>query len=127
MGLDICHAKPSLKTRDTMDYFTLDELTESPKFLTKFKHLLTDVEVEEGLFVKALFFTELYVQRKRMNKDFIKEFENGKLYFDISSVKRASKFLKARTGEEQIELEKNFKANFIDNFVEDESVFYASW
>jgi hypothetical protein len=127
MGLDICHAIPSPKTDDTYVYFTMDALKDNPEFILKYKEWFTDVDLDNGILVKALYVVDIFVQRKEVNATFSLIFENCKPYFDLASVVHASRFLEARSGRKQKELEDTFKANFIDNFVEGESIFYVSW
>jgi len=128
MGLDICHAKPTLKISSRLEFFTVEELSGNPDYVKKYSHLLTDVEVGDDFkIVKALYFIDVATQRKRMNEHFVNDFENCKVYFDLESVIKASNYLKALDGESQSELEEEFKRNFIDNFIEGESIFYISW
>lgn len=127
MGLDICHVKPSIKTNDTLEYFTLDEFKDFPEFLEKHKHLITIIDNDDDSQTQVIYYTDKGYQRKQVTDNFIDIFENDKLYFDIDSVKKAKRFLKANTDKEQAELEKEFQLNFIDNFVEGESVFFISW
>ncbi|WKZ60579.1 MAG: hypothetical protein QY309_03680 [Cyclobacteriaceae bacterium] len=77
--------------------------------------------------IKGLYWTAKGYQRKGMNKDFYKDFENCKLYFDKASVLKASLYLKPTWDNDDLELKKEFKKNFIDNFVEGESIFFGSW
>lgn len=127
MGLDICHVKPSLKTSNNLQYFTLDEFNDFPEFLENHKHLITTIDNEDGSQTYVLYYTDKGYQRKQMGDNFTDIFENDKLYFDIATVKKAKRFLKARPKDEQHELENAFQLNFIDNFVEGESIFFISW
>jgi hypothetical protein len=77
--------------------------------------------------VNVIYFKELGFQRKGMNSKFYKDFENGKPYLDIETVKIACKYLQADHISSLEELQQNFQKNFIDSFVEGESIFYASW
>lgn len=65
-------------------------------------------------------------QRKGMKPDFYKDFENCKPYFDKTSVIKASQYLgtSAIYGDD---LPIHFQKNFIDNFIEGESIFFLSW
>jgi hypothetical protein len=65
-------------------------------------------------------------QRKGMNGYFYNDFKDGKLYFDQATVIRASRYLSPPSiyGEK---LKAHFQENFIDNFIEGESIFFASW
>jgi hypothetical protein len=77
--------------------------------------------------IKVLFHTEKGYQRKGMNSKFYEDFINDKLYFDKTSVLKAYDYLEPRPGDSKEELQKNFKIQFIDNFIEGESIFLASW
>jgi hypothetical protein len=65
-------------------------------------------------------------QRKGMNGYFYNDFKNDKLYFDKATAIRASRYLSPPSiyGEK---LKTHFQENFIDNFIEGESIFFASW
>jgi hypothetical protein len=65
-------------------------------------------------------------QRKGMNGYFYNDFENDKLYFDKATVIKASRYLSPPSiyGER---LKMHFQENFIDNFMEGESFFFANW
>lgn len=41
MGLDLNHIELSPKTKDTIEYFTLDEFKNNPDFIKRHKHLLS--------------------------------------------------------------------------------------
>ena len=73
--------------------------------------------------IKALFYSKKGHQRKGMNNKFYKDFVNGKLYFDKDSVVKAYSYFDPT----QAELQQQFKENFIDNFIEGESIFFCSW
>lgn len=122
MGLDICHVTPSPKTPDTIEYFTLDEFHHNPDFLIKHQHLITQNDNGD----KVLFYIVKGHHRKRVNDSFILEFENDKLYFHLDGVKKAKTFILANFGEIQEDIENAFQKNFIDNFIEGESVFFIS-
>jgi len=77
--------------------------------------------------LKVLFHTDKGYQRKGMNNKFYEDFINDKLYFDKASVLKAYDYLEPRAGDSKEELQKSFKAQFIDNFIEGESIFLASW
>ena len=55
-----------------------------------------------------------------MNSKFYEDFINGKLYFDKTSVLKAYDYLESRPSDSIEELQKSFKAQFIDNFIEGE-------
>ncbi len=127
MGLDICHVKPTLKTNDNLQYFTLDEFKDFPEFLENHKHLIATIDNEDGSETHVIYYTDKGYQRKQVADNFTDIFDNEKLYFDIATVKDAKRFLKARPEDEQDELENAFQLNFIENFVEGESIFFISW
>ncbi len=65
-------------------------------------------------------------QRKGMNGYFYNDFEDGKLYFDKATVIKASRYLSPPSiyGKK---LKMHFQENFIDNFIEGESIFFSEW
>lgn len=74
--------------------------------------------------VPVIYWKEIAYQRKGMEQAFYEAFENCKLYFRKEDVLRASTYLsplgsKYYTG--------SFEKEFIDNFIEGESIFFASW
>ena len=128
MGLDLRHVMPSSKNDevDPWDYFTEDELKAFPEFLEAHSSLFVELQTEEKI-IKGLYFKELGYQRKGINNRFHKNFENDKLYFELKSVKKAYTYLKGDKVNTLRELQQNFQKNFIDNFAEGNSVFFASW
>lgn len=128
MGLDISHVVPSSDTSkdEFLEYFTLEELSSFPDYIRRHIHLLVEKEDGEGK-VSVIYFKEVGYQRKGMNSKFCNDFENGKAYLKIESVKNVYKYLHADHIHSLEELQQNFQINFIDNFIEGESVFYASW
>jgi len=62
-----------------------------------------------------------------VHEDFLKEYQNNKLYFSKTDVINFKKYLKADNPENQASLEKSFQENFIDNFQENESIFFISY
>ena len=123
MGLDIYHVTPTSKTLETIDYFTMDDFHLNPSFLEKHKHLLAPNDYEDE---KVLYYLDKGYQRKRVTSNFIHEFENDKLYFHLDDVIKAKGYIEANPGENQPDLENEFQKNFIDNFIEGESIFYIS-
>lgn len=122
MGLDICHVTPAPKTKDTIEYFTLDEFQENPGFIEKYKNLISHNDFGD----KVLYYIEKGHHRKRVTNNFISVFKNDKLYYNLEDVKKAKGFLLANPGESQTEIESNFQEKFIDNFIEGESIFFIS-
>jgi GMP synthase PP-ATPase subunit len=127
MGLDINHSKPTLKTESTLDYFTIEELKGNQNLIELHRHLIAQIEGEDGGSVEVIFFVNIGFQRKQMNEHFIRDFKNGEAYFDINTVKKATSYLKATDKNDQTELIQIFQRDFIDNFTEGESIFWASW
>jgi len=123
MGLDICHVTPSPKTKDAIEYFILVEFQSNPEFIEKHKHLITQNDFGD----EVLYFLDKGHHRKRVTDNFINEFENNKLYFRLTDVKKAKSFLLANPGESQVDIENTFQKNFIDNFIEGESIFFTSY
>jgi len=76
---------------------------------------------------KVLFYSEKGYQRKGMNAKFYDDFVNDKLYFDKDSVVKAYSYLDPTWGDSKTELQQHFKENFINNFIEGESIFLISW
>lgn len=123
MGLDIMHYIPS---PDGLDYLTADDFTGNSVFLERHKHLLKNIEFE-GEISQVLYVAEEGYQRKQMNAKFFEDFENDRLYFDLASVIKASKYLQPSPGKTLAELQSEFKKSFVDNFIEGESIFVAGW
>ena len=118
MGLDIFHIKLDSENQVNIDYLKVEDFENNPEFLKRYANLIVDGKI---------YYSEKGHLRKRMTENFIKAFENDKLYFSIDDVKEAKSYLKAREDESQTELEINFQKNFVDNFVEGESIFVISW
>lgn len=127
MGLDICHVTPAPKESFPMDYFTLEELQDYPEFIERHKHLINFIDYGDEKQMAVIYYEEKGHHRKRVKAEFISVFENNKLYFDIETVKKAKLFIEANPGERQKKLEEAFQADFIDNFVNGESVFFINW
>lgn len=123
MGLDICHVTLCAKTNEAIDCFTMEEFQSNPYFIERYKHLVTHNTFGD----KVLYYTEKGHHRKQVAENFINEFENGKLYFRLAEVQKAKKFLQASPGETQADIENDFQKNFIDNFIEGESIFFISY
>jgi hypothetical protein len=123
MGLEIYHVTPYHKTKDSLEYFTLDEFQNNLTFLEKHKHLITQNELGS----KVLYYKIKGFHRKRVTHNFIVEFANEELYFNLRDVKKAKLYIRANPGENQEDLENDFQKNFIDNFIEGESVLFISY
>jgi len=127
MGLDIFHVVPSPRNENLLKdwmYIQIKSFQSNPDFLKKYEYFITD----SGYGDKVICCMEKgYLQGWRVTQKFTKEFENNKLYFSSDDVKNAKHFLKAIPGENQAELEITFQENFIDNFIEGESIFLISY
>jgi hypothetical protein len=129
MGLDLCHSIPISKhsTNEFCEYLTVDELEQVPDYLHRHTALICTVLEYEGEIIKGIFLREIGYQRKGMKSKFYVDFENGKRYFKLQDVEKAYSYLKADHINSLKDLQENFKRKFIGNFVEGESVFWASW
>ena len=116
MGLDLSHIVP-IDTQEGLEYFTIEELNSNPEFIKWHMHMFKEYDGE-----LVLFFKEIGNQRSGMNREFYDAFKNGEPYFEKKSVEEALRYLKP-----QDPFGLNFKKDFVDNFVEGKSVFYASW
>ncbi|MFM2266746.1 MAG: hypothetical protein RL757_186 [Bacteroidota bacterium] len=76
---------------------------------------------------KVLYLREKGYQRKGMNEQFYRDFINDKNYYDLKAVQKAAMCLEPTWGDSKEDLQRDFKKLFIDNFVEGESIFFASW
>ena len=128
MGLDISHFFPSAKASDVgdLEYFTVEELSECAGYIERHKHLLVEGEDDLGK-TEIMYVVGKGYQHKGMNSNFFKDFQNGKPYFDLESVRKAYQYLQTDHISSLEELQQNFQKNFIDSFVEGESIFCASW
>ncbi|MDO1446339.1 hypothetical protein Q0590_08760 [Rhodocytophaga aerolata] len=129
MGLDLSHVVPTLKTSETeiLDYFTLEELSIYPEYLQQYKHLLMEKEYDDFGKHQVIYLKEIGYQRKGMKRKFYEDFQNDKLYLDLSSVKKAYQYLEGDHITPLKELQRSFQQNFIDNFIEGKSIFWANW
>ncbi len=134
MGLDLYHCIPVPRNDapvEEMIYFTLKELTHNPAFIQKYYELITDREEidedENSYFTKGIYFKEIGYQPSGMKKEFFQDFQDSYPYFYKSDVVKASRYLVTSWGRVPKDLRLNFQANFIDNFKEGESIFFASW
>lgn len=117
MGLDLLHVKLAPKENDTSEYFTLEELNEFPLIVLRHRHLIT-LEIEEDELIPVIYFKTIRHQRKGMKQEFQQAFHNCICYFLKEDTIRASTYLIEK---------RTFKEDFIDNFIEGESIFFASW
>ncbi|MBK9792685.1 MAG: hypothetical protein IPP60_06185 [Sphingobacteriales bacterium] len=126
MGLDLYHVIPSATIVFDDDYFTIDEFETNESFLNNYNQLLKTSIDEFGNKSLVLYFAEKGHQRKGMNNEFFKVFQNERLYFKISDVENAKKFINSEY-DLNGQLFETFQRDFIDNFIEGESIFFASW
>ncbi|KAA2239435.1 hypothetical protein F0L74_24860 [Chitinophaga agrisoli] len=75
---------------------------------------------------RVLYFKSMGYQRKGMIPAFYEDFINCKNYFKKEDVLKAATYLDL-DNKNRPELIKHFPAQFIDNFIEGASIFFASW
>ena len=75
---------------------------------------------------KVIYYESIGYQRKGMNPKFYEDFNNCKLYLRKEHVLKASQYLDV-DDQWGPTLNQDFKESFIDNFIEGESIFFASW
>lgn len=126
MGLDIYHVKLVLPSASTLDYLFVKDFESNPSFLEPYTEFITNVGVLPDV-GQVIYYEEKGCQRKRVAPGFLKAFESGKLYFRKEDIVRAKAFLKVDNPVSQLLLEQRFQRDFIDNFVEGESIFFADW
>ncbi|AYL97054.1 hypothetical protein [Mucilaginibacter celer] len=115
MGLDLSHVVPT--TDETLEQFTIEELSSNPEFIKRYRHMFKERDGE-----LVLYFKEKGYQRKGMKVEFFDAFEDSKPYFEKKWVEKAMLYLKPNHP-----FGFDFKKNFVDNFIEGESIFYISW
>ena len=126
MGLDLNHLVPC--TKDTNEYLnsiSIEKLNAAINYTDKFKKLICVNEFDDT--EKIIYFKSVGYQTKGMNKQFYNNFSNDTVYFNLQDVERAYKFLVTDHLNKLTNLQKNFRENFINNFVEGTSIFYVSW
>ena len=112
---------------DVVDYFNLEELSRFSEYVEKNKQFIVDKDFDEYGKEKVIYFKSKGYQRKGMRDNFYSDFKNDGLYFDLPSIIKAYGYLEADHHSTLDELQTNFKENFINNFVEGESIFHVSW
>lgn len=129
MGLDIRHFAPieNISGDKVPDYFTVEELSIFQGFVERHNQLIVEKDFDEFVTGNVIYFESKGYQRKGMSDKFYSDFGNDKLYFDLQSVIKAYQYLEADHISTLVELQNNFQENFIDNFVEGESIFHISW
>ena len=128
LGLDLYHYAPAFFSEgdEYLQYFELEDLAEYQKFIEQHKSFIAVKDFEEFGKSEVIYFFKKGYQRKGMNKRFYSQFKNDGVYLDLASVLRAYHYLEADIRSLE-ELQNEFKINFIDNFVEGESIFFVSW
>ncbi|WP_316772336.1 hypothetical protein [Pedobacter frigiditerrae] len=129
MGLDLYHFTPVRKVDDKkfLEFIPLDELANSAEYISRNEKFIVDLNPDEHSIVRGIYFDEKGFQRKGMSASFYTDFENDGVYFDLVSVLKAYRYLVADHISTLTELRLNFQENFIDNFIEGESIFVVSW
>ena len=129
MGLDICHLTPIQKVGDNhaLEFLSLENLADSPGYITRNEKFIVDSKSEKDGIEKGMFFDLKGQQRKGMRREFFSDFENDRIYFELQIAAVLYGYLSADHVNTLVELQLNFQLNFIDNFVEGESVFVVSW
>lgn len=96
---------------------------------TGFKEIYYDIiSYETGPeLIKALFYTEKGHQKKGMNEAFYNDYDNGRFYLDKAAVIKAAGYIRGASDKDTEELQAQFKKDFIDSFIEGDSIFFASW
>lgn len=134
MSLALYHCIPVPRNEENtkyLEYFTLDELAHNPAFIQRHNELITDIEEidedENPYLTKGIYYKEIGYQSSGMKREFFQDFQDCYPYFYKSDVIKASRYLVTSWGRVPKDLRLNFQANFIDNFKEGESIFFASW
>jgi hypothetical protein len=126
MGLDLNHFVPCLKdTNEYLDSISVEKLNVKINYTDKFKKLICTNEFDEN--EKIIYFKSLGYQSWGMNKQFYNNFTNDSIYFRLEDVEKAYQFLTTDQRNKIKPLQKNFRDNFINNFIEGESIFHVSW
>jgi hypothetical protein len=99
-----------------MDEYKGGNITEKGPIVIKYAETYANVPV--------IYWREIGYQRKGMERAFYEAFENCKLYFRKEDVLKAYTYLSADYSQHYVT---TFKEDFIDNFIEGESIFFASW
>ena len=128
MGLDITHLFPAItQTNEFFTYFELKEFVLNPSYIDRHKNYIGTKNFDEFGKAEVIYFEQIGFQRSGMKNEFYSDFQNDKLYFDLQSVKKAYNYLRENHIMTLAELQKNFQENFINNFIEEQSIFHVSW
>lgn len=98
----------------------IDQLYTTPDKKNIVYHTVEYLEKKEK--IKVLYYIEKGYRRKGVSPQFYNDFVNCKLYFTQADVIKASAYILPKSNKPEL-----FKTNFIDNFIEGESIFFASW
>lgn len=124
MLLELNHLVPCAKnTNEFLKSFSLEKLNTSFNYTDKYKKLICADDLEENV----LFFKSLGYQTRGMSKPFYSQFTNDTLYFKLEDLEKAYKFLSTDMQNNVKHLQKNFRDNFMQNFIEGKSIFYVNW
>lgn len=122
MGLDVCHCILVKKDENSVDYHTVEDFKNNIEFLHHHKEKIISENDNE-----IIYYRDIGYIRKQVHESFLKEYQNDKLYFKKIDIINFKKYLKAENPENQASLEKYFQEHFIDNFKENESIFFISY
>ncbi len=126
MGLALNHFVPCLKdTNEYLKSISVKKLNTTFVYTNKFKNLICLSEFDDN--EKFIYFKSLGYQSGGINKQFYKEFTNDTIYFQLQDIEKAYKYLATDQLNRINNLQKNFKDNFINNFIEGKSIFHVSW
>ncbi len=120
MGLDITLVK--IVDKEVNEYCWLI-VSESPELLPLFSHLIRvkhfsypDEEYDEEVF----YYETISYQRKGVNGSFYQDFENDKCLVDKAEVEKMWQYVVE-------ERKQNFKIEFVDRFINGETIVIVSW
>ena len=118
-------ARHSLQDKERVILKTIDTLLTKDTGREIYYHTVSYETKTE--IIQVLYHIEKGYQRKGMNVEFYDAFENGKAYVDKADVIRASRYLRTDGPVGTDSLANHFRCNFLNNFVEGESIFWCSW
>ena len=129
MGLDISHIVPTFKpsVSQIVNCFEINDINAPPGYLEQNSRFIVEKDFEEFGKSDVIYFEKKGYQRKGMSRKFYSDFRNDGFYFDLPSIKKAYQYLEGDHINSLKELQENFQKNFIDNFIEGESIFFVSW
>jgi len=121
MGLDICHCILVEQTDELLDFHLIEDFEHNPSFLDNHREKIVHQDGNYSVYYKDIGYI------RKQAESFTPDFENDLLYFKKDDVIRFKKYLKANLPAEQSDLENYFQINFINNFIEGESIFFISY